>query len=65
MQNVNEVLISLQNMLLALESGRLSDYEEEKKHYEKLKENRKTQQPHPFRDIPNLIRRSFGDKIPL
>ena len=52
-------------MLMYLESGSLSDYESEKKHYDELKEKRKTQKTHPFRDIPSLIRRSFDDKIPL
>lgn len=49
----NEILLSLQTMLLHLESGNLSDYEKEKKYYEELKEKRKTQQDHPFRDILN------------
>ena len=64
MQN-NEILLSLQTMLMYLESGSLSDYESEKKHYDELKEKRTTQKTHPFRDIPSLIRRSFDDKIPL
>lgn len=65
MKNVNEVLVSLQTMLLYLESGNLSEYEKEKNHYEELKKKRKAQEAHPFRDIPSLIRRSIDDKIPL
>lgn len=48
----NEVFTSLQNMLLALELGQLTDYEKEKKHYDELKKRRKTQQEHPFGDCP-------------
>lgn len=44
----NEVLLSLQNMLLHLESGCSEGYEREKMNYEELKEKRKTQEVHPF-----------------
>lgn len=64
MQN-NEIFASLEEMLKYLQSGLVGEYEKEKKHYEELKAQRKTHEAHPFRDIPNLTRRSIDEKIPL
>jgi len=61
----NEIFASLEEMLKYLESGLVGEFEREKKHYEEIKEKRKTQQGHPFGDIPSLTRRSFDDKIPV